>query len=248
MAMAGEASLWKLGVPSRVRRLRGAFLLVMSGLAFLSPFFAGTLALFLVGLLLIACGALEMFETFQVADEVRRRSAYLSGALSILAGTLLLSQPELLLRGLALLLAASFFIDGIAKLVAALRTRARGAAWKETFAGGLVNLLVAVVLAARWPVSGQAVVAFVVALRMLAAGWSMLRDREVHPRPVPEVPVEHGHPDGRLGLPPHQEFGKLQAALRLEQAGRRRIDAAWCCTFILVFFAIHIGRMPVAWN
>jgi hypothetical protein len=57
----------------------------MGCLAILSPFFAGPLALFLVGVLLITCGTLEMLETFQAADEFRRRSAYLSGALSILA-------------------------------------------------------------------------------------------------------------------------------------------------------------------
>src|SRR5262249_883199 len=97
MATQGETH----GVPhtARERRLRGALLLIMGCLAILSPFFAGTLALFLVGLLLIACGALEMLETFQAADEARLRSAYLSGALSILAGILLLAQPQLVLRG-----------------------------------------------------------------------------------------------------------------------------------------------------
>src|SRR5271165_3727814 len=91
---------------SRQRRLRGGLVLVMGCLAVLSPFFAGTLALFLVGLLLIVCGALEMLETFESADEARRRSTYLGGALSILVGILLLSQPQLVLRGLA------FFVAG----------------------------------------------------------------------------------------------------------------------------------------
>jgi uncharacterized membrane protein HdeD (DUF308 family) len=248
MATQDEASLTNPLLPNLTRRLRGALLLVMGGLAFLSPFFAGTLALFLVGVFLITCGALEMFETFQAADEVHRRSAYLSGTLSILAGTLLLAQPQLLLRGMAFVVAGTFLLDGFSKVVAALRTKARGAAWKGTLIGGLVNVLVAVVLAVQWPASGQALVAFVVALRMVAAGWSMLLNREVLPRPKPRVPVEQGHPDSRLGLPPHQEFGKLRATLKLEQESRRRIDAAWCLTFVLVFFAIHIGRMEVAWN
>jgi uncharacterized membrane protein HdeD (DUF308 family) len=220
----------------------------MGCLAILSPFFAGSLALFLVGLLLIVCGALEMLETFQAADEARLRSAYLSGALSILAGILLLAQPQLLLRGLAFFLAGSFLIDAIGKLVAAMRMRARGAAWKWTFVSGLVNCILALVLAARWPISGQAVVAFLVAIRMFTAGWSMLLDREDKPKPVAETSLAARHPDGRLGLPPHEEFGKLQASLTTQEEGRRRIDAAWCWTFVIVFFAIHIGRMNVAWN
>ena len=50
MASQGEASSMPAGVPhlSRGRRLRGALLLVMGCLAILSPFFAGSLALFLV--------------------------------------------------------------------------------------------------------------------------------------------------------------------------------------------------------
>jgi uncharacterized membrane protein HdeD (DUF308 family) len=220
----------------------------MGCLALLSPFFAGTLALFLVGGLLIVCGVLELLETFQAADEARLRSAYLSGELSILAGILLLAQPQLLLRGLTLFVAASFLLDGIGKLIAAVRTRSTGAAWKGMVVSGLINCVLALVLAFRWPVSGQAVVVFLVAIRMLAAGWSMLLGREDTPKPVAEPPLDSRHPDGRLGLPPHEEFAKLMATLNREEEGRRRIDAAWCWTFVVVFFAIHIGRMHVAWN
>jgi hypothetical protein len=83
---------------------------------------------------------------------------------------------------------------------------------------------------------------------MLTTGWSMLLSRDEEPIPVPEAPLAGRHPDGRLGLPAHEEFGKLQATLRAEDEGRRRIDAAWSWTFVVVFFAIHIGRMRVDWN
>src|SRR3954463_8148117 len=99
----------------RAVQMRAALLLVMGCVAILSPFFAGSLALFLVGLLLIVCGVLEMLETFYATDAARLRSAYLSGALSVLAGLLLLVQPQLVVRGLALVLAISFFIDGVGK-------------------------------------------------------------------------------------------------------------------------------------
>src|SRR4051794_22377352 len=169
----------------RAVQLRGALLLVMGCSSILSPFFAGSLALFLVGLLLIVCGALEMLETFQADDEVRLRSAYLSGELSILAGILLLAQPQLLLRGLALLLAGSFLVDGMGKIVASVRTWRSGAAWTGLLVGGLVNCILALVLVVQWPISGQAVVTFLVGIRMLTAGWSMLLGREGKPRPAP---------------------------------------------------------------
>ena len=101
---------------ARGRRVRGALVILMGCLAIASPFFAESLALLLVGLLLV-CGGLEMVETFHAADDARLRSAYLSGLLSIFAGVLLLTQPNLLLRGLAFLLAGSFLIDAVSKMI-----------------------------------------------------------------------------------------------------------------------------------
>lgn len=230
------------------RRLRGMLILAMGCVALVAPFFAGTLALTLVGILLVTCGVLEMLETFHTIDEHRRRSAYLSGALSVLAGSLLIAQPKLVLRGLALFLALTFVIDGTGKIVAALRSRKAGSAWKLGLAVGIINCLLALILAARWPVSGRAIIEVLVAIRMLSAGWSIVRGRQEEFEPVPDKVQEAQHPDRRLGLPPHEEFSKIEALLASQEQGRRRIDAAWCWTFVLVFFAIHIGRMHVAWN
>lgn len=233
---------------ARQRRFRGALLLGMGCVVILSPFFAGSLALFVVGLLLVGCGILEMLEAFHAADEAGLRSTYLSGALSVLAGILLLTKPELLLRGLALLLAGSFFIDGVGKVVAAVRAPPSLGTRPGMLAAGLVNGALAFVLAVQWPVSGQAVVALLVGIRIVTAGWSMLLNRQPQPVSAEDVSPGTRHPDGRLGLPPHQEFAKLHASLSAEEAARRRIDAAWCWTFIIVFFAIHIGRMNVTWD
>jgi uncharacterized membrane protein HdeD (DUF308 family) len=218
----------------------------MACLAVLSAFFAGTLALFLVALLLMVCGALEMLETFQATDEARRRSTYLSGALSVLAGILLLAQPQLLLRGLAFFLAASFLIDGIGKIVAAVRTRAAGASWKWMLVSGLVNGILALMLVVQWPVSGRAVVVILVGIRMLTAGWSMLLGRELSP--LAEPPPQGLHPDRRLRLPARREFAAFEESLQAEEASYRWNNAVWCWTFVVVFFAIHIGRMRVEWN
>jgi uncharacterized membrane protein HdeD (DUF308 family) len=233
---------------ARWRRARGAVVLAMGCLAVLSPFFAGTLATFLVGLLLIACGVLEMLETFQADRESERRSAYLGGALSVLAGTLLLAQPQLLLRGLVLFVAGSFLIDGLGKAVAAMRARASGASWKWRLLGGLVNVGLALLLATQWPVSGRAVVVILVGIHMLTAGWSMLLGREPKPRPAAGPPPRGLHPDRKLHLPPNPVFAALEESLPADEENQRWVNAVWCWTFVIVFFAIHIGRMNVEWN
>jgi uncharacterized membrane protein HdeD (DUF308 family) len=216
----------------------------MGLLAILSAFFVGTLAVFLVGLLLIACGTLEMLETFQVADEAGRRATYLSGALSILAGILLLAQPDLLLRGLAWFVAASFFIDGIGKVVVAVRGQTAGAARRWMLVSGLLNAVLAGVLVAQWPVAGHAMLAVLVGIRMLTAGWSMLLGREAKLFPVSESPPGL-HPDRKLRLGPHPEFLAIEESFQAAQVHQRWANAVWCWTFVIVFFAIHIGRMHV---
>jgi hypothetical protein len=183
-----------------------------------------------------------MLETFQAPDENKLRSAYVSGTLSILAGILLLAQPQVVLRGLVLLLAGSFFLDGISKLITARRSRA-----PETLVGGIVNVILGLVLVFRWPISGLAVVEILVGIRMLSAGWSMLLGRRYQQAAL-ETPTGGLHPDRGLNLPPHPQFATLEASLQADEEKRRWIDAYWYGTFLAVFFAIHIGRMKVEWN
>jgi uncharacterized membrane protein HdeD (DUF308 family) len=220
--------------------------LLMGCLAIGAPFFAGPLALFLVGLLLIVSGVLEMLETFRAPDDSSLRSLYLSGELSILAGALLLSTPELVLKGVTVLLAASFLIDGLGKGIAAVRGKATGAARIGMIAAGVLNVGLGLVLATGWPVSGWPVVGIVVGLRMLAAGWSMVLGRAMQLGAVETPPDQH--PDLRLRLPPHPAFATLNTSVKTEEDRRRSIDAYWCWAFVIVFFAIHVGRMRVYWT
>jgi hypothetical protein len=146
-----------------------------------------------------------------------------------------------------LFVAASFFIDGVSRSMTALRVRALGESWRWMMVRGLVNMVLAVVLATQWPVSGRGVVVILVGIRMLAAGWSMLVGRETMSTPEAK-PLRGLHPDRRLGLEPHPEFAAFEDTLPAQDAHQRWMNAVWCWTFVLVFFAIHIGRMRVDWN
>jgi uncharacterized membrane protein HdeD (DUF308 family) len=238
---SGNKAAWSLGG----RRMRGALVVIMGCLAMLAPLFAGRLAASLVGLLLVACGVLEMLETFRFPDESSQRSAYLSGAFSILVGLLLLNRPKFILGGLAVLLAGSFLIDGISKTVAAWKARAAGMPWEGKLGTGLVNVGLSLVLATGWPISGLVIVEVLAGIRMLAAGWAMVLGRE---EMAPTPPAVGVHPDRRLNLPPHPEFIRLENTLKIEEEGRRSIDAYWCWMFVVLFFAIHLGRMNIDWN
>jgi uncharacterized membrane protein HdeD (DUF308 family) len=228
------------------RRVRGVLVLLMGCLAIVVPLFAGSPGLFLTGWLLILCGILEMLETFRSADDSRLRWTYLSGEISILAGILLLNNPELILRAVALFLALAFLIDGVSKCIACWRARMGGNAWVRLLVVGVVKLCMALILVARWPISDWTVVGFVVGIHMLTAGWSIVVGRDALPKTAVFAPDQH--PDFHLKLPPHATFDTLNASWKTHEDSRRSIDVAWCWIFILVFFAIHIGRMRVEWN
>jgi len=230
------------------RRIQGVLVLAMGTLAVMAAFFAGPIALFLVGLLLILCGVLELLETYRSQDASSLRSSYLTGCLSIFIGILLLNRPQLILRGLGLLLGVSFLIDGISKLIASVRSQRGDAGHGGKLFTGLVNVGLGLVLVTRWPVSGSAVVVIIVGIRMLASGWAMLLGREVKTIAAADSPLTGLHPDGGLRLPAHQEFARLESLMKIKEEGRRSIDSYWCWIFIVLFFAIHVGRMNVAWN
>lgn len=246
--MASQVETRTERIPARRHRVRGLFVLVMGGLAVMAPFYSGAMALFLVGWLLIASGVLEMLESFWAPNDDKLRADYLSGMLSILAGILLLAQPQVVLRGLALLVAGSFLVDGINKIVAAWRTQITSRSWRGMVIAGFINVLLALVLVTRWPVSGQAVVMLLVGVRMLTAGWAMLLGSADQHTLGAETPPSGLYPDGALHLPPHPEFAALVASLQTEDEKRGWVDAVWCWTFVIVFFAIHIGRMRIEWN
>ncbi|MFO0846642.1 MAG: metallophosphoesterase [Gemmataceae bacterium] len=226
--------------------LRGLVVLAMGCLAIAAPFYAGPMTFYLIGALAIASGMLELLEALRAPDDGRLRSAYLSGEVSIIAGGLLLSVPALVLRGLSLLLAASFCLDGLGKLGASARARWAGTPWSWLAVTAALNLGLAGMLVARWPVKGWPVVAFVVGLRMLTAGWSMLRGR--HTASVGLDSPADAHADTGLGLPPHKAFATLNESIDAGDQARRGIDAWWCGVFVLLFFVIHVGRMRVYWN
>jgi uncharacterized membrane protein HdeD (DUF308 family) len=230
----------------RRRRLRGVLVLLMGCLAIVAPFFAGSLGFYLTGWLLIVCGVLELLETYRSLEDSSMRWSYLSGEMSILAGILLLNKPELMLRAVALFLAVIFVLDGVGKGITSWRARAAGTAWVGLLVIGVVKVGLAVVLLTRWPISYWPIVGFVIGIRMLTAGWTMLLGRDALPQAA-EIPPEQ-HPDLPLRLPPHPAFATLNASLKSEEDSRRSADAFWCCIFVLVFFAIHVGRMRVYWD
>jgi uncharacterized membrane protein HdeD (DUF308 family) len=224
----------------------GLGVLLLGALAVAVPFFGGKTAPFTLGLLLLASGVLELTAGFRLLDQRVGNSAFLGSAMSIVAGVLLIAEPSLAVGAGAVLVGLSFALDGVGKAVAGLRNRGRPG-WAALVIDGGCNVALGGLIAAQWPVPGAVTLGLVVGLRVLASGWALFAGRAAAPVPT-EAEAAQMHPDAGLGLPPHPELARLREALDAENAARGPIDRYWCLTFLLTFFAIHVGRMDAEWN
>ena len=57
-------------------------------------------------------------------------------------------------------------------------------------------------------------------------------------------PLE-SHPDRTLGLTAAPAIAQTHSLIRKRESQRYTVDLAWCSTLVIVFFAIHLGRMQV---
>jgi uncharacterized membrane protein HdeD (DUF308 family) len=240
-----EAAEQAIRQSQRWQRIRAAWMLVLGLSAMGGPLLLGGAAPVFVGVLSIVSGTLEWLQCFMAPDDRSRRAGYISGLLSILAGAILILAPRLATAGLIILLAGLFALEGFSKLSHSLKRRGQEG-WGGTLAVAIVNLAAAAMILLQWPISGLIAVGFYMGGRIVAAGWSMWF---TPPPPVAELlPEPNAHPDRGLALPSDPEFGRLTAQFEERERGQLAMVRYWHWTLVIVFFAIHIGRMRVDLN
>jgi uncharacterized membrane protein HdeD (DUF308 family) len=227
------------------RLMIGLPLLVLGCLALTTPFVAGKSSPFVLGILLLTSGLIETAHAFGLRDRHVGDAGFFGAGISVLAGLLLLAQPKLALGALSLLLGLSFLIGGVGMIVAA--SRGGGNPRVGLLSDGCLNVLLGLLIASQWPVSGLWTIGLYVGCRILGSGWSKIVGRD-ETAGAPGVEVAALHPDRRLRLPPHPELAKIREILSAEDEARYPIDRYWRVTFLLTFLAIHIGRMDAEWN
>lgn len=227
--------------PNKGRRLLvGLLIFLLGGLAAATAFSGSSSGAFLLGLLLLASAALQSLQAFWVGDGRTGFAAFFNSAMTALAGVLLLAMPRLAFSGLALLLGLSWIGAGLVGMFTAVRRRD---VWPAV--DGLVNLLLGLSIAAQWPISGVLSLGIYVALHNLAAGWSMILG---YADASASAADDASHPDARLQLPTNPVFAEMRDKLNAADEARYRTDRFWRWVLILMFFAIHVGRMDAEWN
>lgn len=158
----------------RVFLVEGIVLILLGLAAIALPLFAGLAIAILVGWLILIGGVVGLLTSF-----VARRApgfwwALISAVLWIAAGVAVLASPIAGLVYFTVLLVIWFALEGIAMILYALSHR-RGASprWGWVLVSGIVDLVLAVVLAAGLPGTAAWAVGLLVGINLLFGGLSL---------------------------------------------------------------------------
>ena len=199
----------------------------------------------MVGAAIFLSGIVELIDAWFSGNT---RTHYSSGVLSVLAGALVSMQSAFAFSGLMVLMSLVLALDGGVNVVRAVRgTGEAGASRLWDLINGSANLLLALVVWALRDSIGPLGFGVLLGLRMAASGWQTLfapspSDADAFAR------LEDRHPNQGLGLPPHPIIGFIHREARADAASRAPTDFYWSVIFVVVFFAIHVGRLDAEWS
>ena len=224
------------------KRIAGILLMVLGGLALCAPLSAGRWSLAILGIPLILLSVVEAYAAF-ASPRRAEASMYVPSLLALLAGNVLLLSSALVLNGLLILLIAILAVDGLSKIL--IGWRDPHSARVPPIVNGLIDFACAVLL---WYLSriigtGEAI-GIIVGLVILAAGWRLLMASDEAATLAPATRESTTHPNPGLGLPGNKTFARLRAEAESASGQVRAADIMWMLTLVIVFLAIHAGRMP----
>ena len=190
-----------------------------------------------VGGLLIITGLLEMLHGFRRASDKDRKSAWFSATITLIFGSLLVNAPTMIATALIILIAISFFIDGIRYGVEAFKSfRSKSGYVFELLAMAGNFAIIAIILLTKKSGSDWTI-AIAGAWRIFGTAIDIFHAKEGRSETSGEDVIES------LGLPHTPSVRTAVNEIRTEETNSYSSDAKWIITFLIVLFIIHLGRM-----
>ena len=233
------------------RRFDGFLLFTLGAVATVAPLFSSVWGVPIVGAAIFASGIVEFADAWFSGNT---RTHYSSGVFSVLAGALISFQSAFAFSGLMVVLSLVLLADGGVNVVRAIRgrhaTTAGGGGQGHRLwdlINGAANIWLAFLVWLLRDALGPLGFGMLLGLRMAASGWQTMfapspSDADAFTR------LEDQHPNRGLGLPPHPIVGFIHREAIADAASRAPTDFYWSVIFIVVFFAIHVGRLDAEWT
>jgi uncharacterized membrane protein HdeD (DUF308 family) len=125
------------------------------------------------GILLLIGGVVQLFESVKCKGWKSMLWHVLIAILYILIAIEIIARPMVASAILTLLLAAGIILVGIVRVVMAIQLRGIRN-WTWPLFSGIVSIILGLIIAARWPVSGLVVIGLFVAIELIIHGWSYI--------------------------------------------------------------------------
>lgn len=229
-------------MPTR-SQVRGGLLFALGAVAVLAPLFSSVWGMALLGVAIFLSGVVELVEAWVLGG---RRVHFSSGAFSVLAGALISFQNAFVFSGLVLLVSLVLLADGALNITRAVRGTSVGSRLWDFLNGG-ANVLLAMLVWLLRDSLGPLGFGVILGFRMAASGWQAIfapvtLDAGEFAR------VEDEHPTRALGLGPHPVIGFIHREAIADATSRAPTDFYWSVIFVVLFFAIHVGRLDAEWT
>jgi len=136
--------------------------------------FALTVAsVFFFGILILIGGVIQLFESFKCEGWKNILFHLIIAILYVLIGIEIIIDPIFASTVLTLLMAIGLVLVGIARIVMAIQIK-EATNWFWPLFSGIVSVLLGIIIAVRWPVSGLFIIGLFIAIEMIFHGWSYI--------------------------------------------------------------------------
>jgi uncharacterized membrane protein HdeD (DUF308 family) len=220
-------------------RLNGILLLTLGAIATIAPLVFSVWGVAIVGAAIFLSGIVELADAWYSANT---RTHYSSGVFSVLAGALISFQSAFAFSGLMVVLSLVLLADGGLNAYRGIMHRNL---WD--IVNGAANILLAFLVWLLRDSLGPLSFGVLLGMRMAASGWQTINTRTLADADV-FTRIEDRHPNSSLGLPPHPIIGFIHREAIADAASRSPTDLYWSVVFVVLCFAIHVGRVQAEWT
>ncbi len=150
----------------------GITMLVLGTAVVIYDVTATVASVFLFGCLFLIAGAMQIVHAFQVRTWSGFFLYLLDGILRATVGALLVIYPGAGALTLTILLSGYFMVGGLFKAIGSMVLQFPS--WGWSVASGVVSVVLGVLLAMQWPVSGLWFIGFAVGVDLILYGWALV--------------------------------------------------------------------------
>ena len=154
-------------------KILGIATIILGIIAIGSPLMTGSVVSAIIGIVLVIAGIFELIIAFAADSFKAGTLAFIGGAVTIIAGGLLIARPVVGSAVLTIILGIYFLIDGISRISLSFKIRPLSG-WAWMLFVGMISILLAILIWSHWPLSGLWAIGVLVGIRILFAGLGML--------------------------------------------------------------------------